>query len=287
MKLKHTIMAAVMMLTAASADDLHIGGSEVQWIAHNASYDNAIIIDYANVNIIDGAILNISGIMDMTEGSTLNVEHGSQLLSETLAMSDSHIYVVASKLNIETLHLSKNSQFHAYDSSGADSTVSIGNVYFDGEVDFAVHGSYLTLGSMAMSSPTSGTVFFGGDLTLELYGTVTAGSISADDGFSMVVTDKTMMAWLQLAGENDSLSVFTFNTADYNSEQVLSRALQQALATYNHSGNYQLAWTDEGGNRTLTVSGLSGNSPIPEPSTATLGLVGLSALLLRRRRKVA
>ena len=79
-------------------------------------------------------------------------------------------------------------------------------------------------------------------------------------------------------GNNGSVWNVSYNLTDEQMSALKANGTGKVYAVLGSSGG------TNGNNATVTDISLEGTLAVPEPATASLGLLGLAALMLRRRR---
>ena len=135
------------------------------------------------------------------------------------------------------------------------------------------------------------TIESGTHLSLDAYADLQSLSIQGD--FTLDLTDNFNLmdmlynpdSYTNANTNGFGFGLFCIEEIDTASQRALQVAVQEALVAAGGDTLF-VNWLDRGaGHKLLSIDRV--NFSVPEPSTASLGLVGLSALLLRRRRKTA
>ncbi len=239
-----------------------------------------LYVNGGSLQIVDGAVVKVNG-------DTVSIEEGS---NATLAVSDAEL--VATNTTIEvgasaTLQLSNGASVTADEINiAAGATLAIG--------DIAVTTS--AIDSMVAAYRISSLNVINGDLTFA------AGSTLVTDGSGIRMTEGSVLTFNATSeGEKINL-VFTLGT-EYNEDTPVQLFSNVDIVKFLMDGKEVAASTTllasdfftgagindsttlhyDSANKVVYLQGVS--NTIPEPTTATLSLLALAALAMRRRRK--
>ena len=307
MKIQSIIIA---LLTSSSCFGASLNLVDQTLLINNGesnSYADGSMLLNSYVKINAGGELTVTGNLLADEAAGIDV-FGKLTLGELTIKSE--IYKEGAKLEpswikiqqnatatIGTLHLDD----YGYFQSRNGASITIASIVFN-STSPSFYGNSLILGGNVTLGGTTvvtgaldadialgydsytdvmGLVVPSATLSLNLLGTMNASKISVGQGFfSMLITNETILSWKGQVKDN-FFDVFVVSEDDAASKALLYAALTDALSAYDADHGFTVAWREEGGYQKLSVS----NMAIPESSTATMGLVGLSALLLCRRRR--
>ena len=288
MLFKYIVASVLTIVTASSADfNLNSGYRE---IVNQQSYENISLSNNSYVRIsASGEFVGTNSVF-VIESSGIEVFDSGVLRANSLELDSVLQGVESSWVKIQsggTAHIdSLILKDYGYFETQAGSSVFINKIDFHTPSlsaeynNLKLFGGNVTLGGSSMvANSLDANVYLGENLSLNLLGTLNANKISVNSaGFTMLVTDETYWSWARQSVDN-SFDVFSITVADITAQTFLENALRQALTAYNADKSFTVGWRTDGEFLKLTVGNL-----VPESSTSSLGLVGLTALLMRRRR---
>ena len=248
--------------------------------SQTSTFGGTIYLQNGSLQIVDGAVLKVNG-------NTVSIEEGS---NATLAVSDAEL--VATNATIEvgasaTLQLSNGASVTADEINiAAGATLAIG--------DIAVTTS--AIDSMVAAYRISSLNVINGDLTFA------AGSTLVTDGSGISMTEGSVLTFNATSkGEKINL-VFTLGT-EYGEDGLVQLFSNVDIVKFLMDGkevdtsttllasdfftgasiNDSTTLHYDSANKVVYLQGVS--NAVPEPTTATLSLLALAALAMRRRRK--
>lgn len=128
-----------------------------------------------------------------------------------------------------------------------------------------------------------------GPITSQQDGTVTNGSFTLTGACKQSISSLSSPIYLMVTGKTGELAVFVFKDAEnnslltYNDLDITSPGTLDLLIAAKNQGENKYYMDCILGNVDRNLSTIQ--LLVPEPATATLGLLGLAALMTRRRRR--
>ena len=266
-------------ILAANNEDRTATASEIL-NSQTSIFKGNVYLNGGSLQIKDGAVLNING-------DTVNIAAGSDA---TLAISDAEL--VAANATIEvgesaTLQLSNGASVTADEINiAAGATLALGDIAITASASDAMVAAYrlsslniinadltFAAGSTLVTDGTGINMTEGSVLTFNATSegekvnlVLTLGTEYSEDGLVQLFSNVDIVKFLMDGEEVDSSSTLLasdFFTGDYINENT--------TLTYDST------------NKVVYLEGVS--KVVPEPTTATLSLLALAALAMRRRRK--
>ena len=260
---------------ATQADATSITGDGNTSVWSNGVYRNADISVTGNNNhFLTSQFIN-SSLSNNTEGITLILNHDNNSLSG-LHATTGHINIQKmQQLELAALSVGKNMSVGVHSGEqGLENTANAGTVTVSGSAAFG-EGAQLYVDGLTLKNQSSLTLsgaltMNGGDLTL-------GSDIILDTATLTSITGMADEAQVNLFTGVDALTV---NGTSYTTLTMDSGiTLSQVFASKALEG-YYLGYAD--GN---VYAGKISTPAVPEPTTATLSLLALAGLVMRRRRK--
>ncbi len=315
-----TVLMNELMATATKVDDvvsltvtsgsLEIADGESQTIS------SITILDDASVNVIGGTLETDTSFVLGNDDATTGIIADSGVIESTGTVQLSEgTTTVASGKSLELvaeLTLAANTQatLHATDANlilqkdvtlGANSVLTLdgnisgsANFWGDGTGTINYTGVYSPGNSPALVSYADISVNYetGTILVMEVFGEAGAGVDGGHDKISFSGCDVSFDGTIMLSIDDvdilvngDASKVVTFDLFDFeNGSSVLSEG--DFILDYD-SSNWLVTADTTNLYTTGEVSLSFAAKAVPEPSTASLSLLALTALLLRRRRRAA
>ncbi len=266
-------------ILAANNENRAATGSEIL-NSQTSEIDGNVYVNGGSLQIVDGAVVKVNG-------DTVSIEEGS---NATLAVSDAEL--VATNATIEvgasaTLQLSNGASVTADEINiAAGATLAIG--------DIAVTTS--AIDSMVAAYRISSLNVINADLTFA------AGSTIVTDGSGIRMSEGSVLTFNTTSGDEKINLVFTLGT-EYSEDGIVQLFSNVDIVKFLMDGKEVDASTTLLASDFFAGSGINENTTlhydsttnvvylqgvnkvVPEPTTATLSLLALAALAMRRRRK--
>lgn len=285
----------------AMAADLSVPKGSTVNIATEETYDTIKMADGGGtydapiLNINDGGKVTAATVIMSQNGygnNTLNVNNGGELIVTTLNFTQStgtaKVYAKSGGvMKIGTVNYTGNRTSELYADGGVLTVDQIIAQYQD---QHRLQVKLQNNGTLNLGGASGATDFTLNAGTLNLSGAVTCHTLTVGVGLTFTVSDSLLSSLIGSGDPGSGVTLFTFNVATTDSLDNLKNAIEEGIASYDGSqydlSNVTISVENPNNGDTPGSISISGWQVVPEPSTATLGLLGFSLLLSRRRRKV-
>lgn len=283
------------------AADLSVPKGSTVNIATEETYDTIKMADGGGtydtpiLNINDGGKVTAATVIMSQNGygnNTLNVNNGGELIVTTLNFTQStgtaKVYAKSGGvMKIGTVNYTGNRTSELYADGGVLTVDQIIAQYQD---QLRLQVKLQNNGTLNLGGASGAADFTLNAGTLNLSGAVTCHTLTVGVGLTFTVSDSLLSSLIGSGDPDSGVTLFTFNVATTDSLDNLKNAIEEGIASYDGSqydlSNVTISVENPNNGDTPGSISISGWQVVPEPSTATLGLLGFSLLLSRRRRKV-
>ncbi len=251
------------------------------------------LANWASLGSISGSITAIAGTsayaLHCYDGNTTWNFGGDTII---IAIGETASYAIYGEVYDSTEASITLTSVDAY-GNAANATVSMtGDIYTDGSITIA-SGNYVLAGDSTTITATSMSISSGANISLtsDTIFDIETGTLTLDLTTYTVTTAAEIdsIANTAMLTINESASISGLNSIDIilNESDIWTDEMMDSIISDNSSALSGVSYTVYSGSTDSTAISSGTFGSIPEPSTATLSILALTALLARRKRRAA